>query len=184
MNIMEKTMSTKTKSPTTTTDKTVETQEPKITTIKKSTCKSLEGKATLTYRTGTDETSALYWQVCSNTGGGFFSDEWVLFEDIHKSLTDWAKESPITSMALRSVFKKGKSVNTPAFLMASLVKEGILDPLEGKKRQFQLGDVRAFLAAVDHFQETHKTAGKRKSKAKAQAGARMQEERKKPVKGK
>ncbi len=177
-------MSTKSKTPNATTDKTVETPEPKITTIKKSTCNSLEGKATLTYRVGTDNTSALHWQIYSNTGGGFFSDEWVPFKVIHKALTDWEKERPITSMALRSVFKKGKSVNTPAFLMASLVKEGILERVEGKKRQFQLGDVKAFLAAVEHFQDKHKPAGKGKAKAKVKAGASMQKGKKEPAAGK
>jgi hypothetical protein len=69
-------------------------------------------------------------------------------------------------MTLRPLFT-GKSVNTPAFLLASLVKEGILAPVPGKKRHYQLGDAKPFLAAVAELKAKHKAPTKRKPKAKA-----------------
>ena len=105
---------------------TVKTDEtPTVTIIKKATTKSLEGKATLGYQLGMDEASALHWRIASNSGGGFFSDEWVSFKAIQDALAAWPDNQPITSMALRSLFL-GKSANNPSFLMATLVKEGVL----------------------------------------------------------
>ena len=51
--------------------------QPVITVIKKAQTKSLEGKATLGYCLGLDKASTLLWRLASNSGGGFFSDEWV-----------------------------------------------------------------------------------------------------------
>ena len=86
-----------------TTTPTDDSPKPSITTIKKATCKTTTGKSTLTYCLGTDGTSALHWQVLSNSGNGYFSDEWLAFQDIHQALTEWAKDFPITSMALKSL---------------------------------------------------------------------------------
>jgi len=170
-------MSSKTKTPEASSIKTLKTS---IKPIRKATTKSLEGKATLTYRLGLDETSALHWQIHANTGGGFFSDEWVAFPAIQKALSEWPEGSPITSMALRSLFT-GKSVNTPSFLLATLVKEGVLTPVEGKKRHYQLGDIKGFLATV---KANHSKPAKPKAKAKAKAGASMSKAKKKPATGK
>ena len=124
------------KKPTTATDKSTGTQEPPITTIKKSTCKTLQGTATLTYHIGLDDTGAIQWKIASSSGNGMFSTEYVAFTDIQKALADWPGDLPITSMTLRPLFQ-GKSVNTPAFLLATLVKEGILAPVPDKKRYYQ-----------------------------------------------
>jgi hypothetical protein len=147
-------------------------QEPIITTIKKSTSKNLQGTATLTYHIGLDETSALYWKIHANSGNGMFSSEWVAFADIQQALDKWPKDSPIVSMALYPLFN-GKSVNTPSFLLATLVKEGILEVVPGKKRHYQLGDAKAFLAEVDKLKATHSQPSKAKPKVKAKAATRM-----------
>jgi hypothetical protein len=54
-----------------------------------------------------------------------FSKEWVAFTDIQQALDNWPKDLPTTSMTLRALFQ-GKSVNTLAFLLVTLVKEEIL----------------------------------------------------------
>ena len=151
---------------------TDDSPEPSITTIKKATCKTLTGSSTLTYRLGVDQTSALHWQIFSNDGGGYFSTEWVAFQDIQKALSDWSKQFPITSMALKALFQ-GKSVNTPSFLLATLVKEGILEPVPDKKRHYQLCDPKPFLAEVEKLRVAHSKPGKAKPRAKAKAAARM-----------
>ena len=149
-----------------------DTPKPSITTIKKATCSTLSGKSTLTYRLGIDKTSTLHWQVLSNSGSGYFSDEWLKFEDIQKSLKDWAKDFPITSLALRSLFT-GRSSNSPGFLLATLVNEGILEPVSDKQRHYQLVDPKPFLDAVEELIADHSKPGKAKPKAKGKAATRM-----------
>jgi hypothetical protein len=158
-------------------------QEPIITTIKKSTSKNLQGTATLTYHIGLNDTSALCWKIHANSGNGMFSSEWVAFADIQQTLDMWPKDSPITSMALYPLFN-GKSVNTPSFLLATLVKEGILEVVPGKKRHYQLGDAKAFLAEVDKLKAAHSKPSKAKPRAKAKAATRMPTGKAKPATGK
>jgi hypothetical protein len=89
----------------------------------------------------------------------------------------------MTSMTLRALFQ-GKSVNTPAFLLATLVKEGILEVVPGKKRHYQLGDAKSFLAEVEKLKATHNKTSKAKPKVKAKASTRMPKTKAKPATGK
>ena len=173
-----KTVLTKKKT-TTTKDKSTGTQESPISTIKKSTCKTLQGTATLTYHIGLDDTGAIQWKIAASSGNGMFSTEYVAFTDIQKALADWPGDLPITSMTLRPLFQ-GKSVNTPAFLLATLVKEGILEPVPDKKRHYQIGD----LEAVAELQGKHGKPAVAKPKAKTKARTRMPKAKAKPVTGK
>ena len=168
------------KKPTTATD---DPQEASITTIKKSTCKTLNGSATLTYHIGQDDNGDIHWKIAASTGNGMFSTEYVAFTDIQKALADWPDDLPMTSMTLRAPFQ-GKSVNTPAFLLATLVKEGILQQVPDKKRHYQLGDAKPFLAEMDKLKAAHSRSGKAKPKAKAKARARMPKTKAKPATGK
>ena len=170
------------KKPTTTTA-TDDSQEASITTMKKSTCKTLQGTATLTYHIGLDDTGAIHWKIAASTGNGMYSREYVAFTDIQKALADWPADLPITSMSLRPLFQ-GKSVNTPAFLLATLVKEGILAPVPDKKRHYQLGDAKPFLATVAELKGAHSPPGKAKPKAKAKAAPRITKGKAKPATGK
>jgi hypothetical protein len=108
-------------------------EAPSIKPLRKSTCPTLSGKATLTYELGKDTSKALHYRVTENDGGGFFSTEWLPWKDIEVAI--YADE-PVTSICLRSLFK-GKSVNTSGFLMAVLVAEGLLEALPEKKRLFK-----------------------------------------------
>ncbi len=163
-----------------TTTPTGDSPIPSITAIKKATCKTTTGKSTLTYRLGIDKTSALHWQVLSNSGNGYHSDEWLSFQDIQKALSDWAKDFSITSMALKTLFQ-GKSANTPGFLIATLVKEGILEPVPDSKRHYQLCEPADFLAEMDKLTAAHSKSVKPKPKTKAKAAARMPKKAKPPA---
>ena len=165
------------------TKSTDDATQPVITIIKKASTKSLEGKATLGYHLGLDETSALHWRLSSNSGGGFFSDEWVTFKAIQEALAAWPEVNPITSMALRPLFM-GKSANNQSFLMATLVKEGVLERKADTKRHYELGDVKAFLATVEKLKAGHSKSGKPRAKAKAKADARITKPTKSPAKAK
>ena len=97
-----------------------ETPDNPVRVLKEAQCKSLEGSAKLTYHIGIDDAGDIHFKIAENSGGGFFSNEWISFLDIQAAFKDWGDETPITSMALRPLFR-GKSVNTPSFLLAVLM---------------------------------------------------------------
>jgi hypothetical protein len=151
----------------------------KVTQIRQNSCKSLEGLGKLDYELGTDETGALHWRITRNSGGGFFSPEWIAFSVIRAALEKPHLGSPLTSLVLRGLFK-GKSVNTPSFLLASLLAEGVVQLLEGKRRQYQLGDIDTFLTALKV--STHSTSKQSSTRRKTRSGDGMAEDQpKKPM---
>ena len=150
-----------------------------ITTIRTSTCSNLLSTQTLGYEIGLQaETAALYWRVSSNTGSGYWSRGWVKFTDIQKALSNWPSDLPLTSMALRPLFTG--SVNTSSFLLATLVNEGVLEPVPDNLRHYQIGN----LDAVAELQSSHSNPAKPKPKAKAKTAARMPKTKSKPATGK
>jgi hypothetical protein len=154
-----------------TTDKNPKNPEtPSITPLRKASCKSLEGRGKLDYELGTDESESLHWRISRNSGGGFFSDEWVSFAAIRSALEAWPVEKPMTSFVLRSLFK-GKSANNASFLLATLLAEGVVVLIEGKRRQYTLGDIAGFLATA--ATAAHSSSGKASGKPKAKARSRM-----------
>jgi hypothetical protein len=148
--------------------KPIETKQPTIRVIKKTACPALSGKSELIYCLGNDPDSQLMIRIYSNTGGGFFSDEWLSVADILDTLDSWDSDKHITSIALNGLFQ-GRSVNTSAFLMAALKAEGVLEAVEGKQRCHQLGDVEAFLGRAKQLQSgkaPRKAAVRKKAPAK------------------
>ena len=109
--------------------------------IKTGKCKSLSGKSTIGYAVGHNDEKELFIKVVTNDGGGFFSKNWVAFMDIINQL-EVCPES-ITSLAL-SVLYQSKSANSPGFLLATLVSEGLVEPSKTKRRCYQLLDTKPF----------------------------------------
>ena len=50
------------------------------------TCETLSGSSKLTYHIGSMPDGEIYLRVHSNTGGGFFSQEWISLRDILTAL--------------------------------------------------------------------------------------------------
>jgi hypothetical protein len=145
--------------------------------LKEATCPTSSGKSTLTYQVGVDESGEIHLKVSGNDGGGFFSTEWIAFTDIQTALTEWPDDKGVTSMTFRKTFR-GKSANTPGFLIAVLCAEGILEPMPDKKRVHQACDPATFLASVEQLKEEagitpgKKPAAKAKPKAKAKVASK------------
>jgi hypothetical protein len=116
--------------------------------IKTVTCKTLSGKSTLTYQIGCNPDSTIHLRITKNSGGGFFSDEWVKYEDIQAVLKERSKDSPIMSHFI-SPLLKGKSSNTSGFIMAALSHLKLIRPLPKKKRLHELLDPKPFLETVE-----------------------------------
>lgn len=117
--------------------------DPAVRILKSGTCPTVSGKSKLTYQFGCDDAGNVAMRIVTNSGGGFFSQEWLPLAAIEKALTG-AKDG-LTSGTLRSIFK-GKSVNTAGFLLAVLKAEGAVQPQEGKTRLYELADLDGFLA--------------------------------------
>ena len=126
---------------------TTKTVEPSLKIIQTSKCQTISNKSTLTYNIGVDDEDNIFIRIASNTGGGYFSKEWISLDHITSVLSDVTGEH-ITSINLIPLFK-GKSVNTPGYFLAVLLKEGLLAPFEeGKKRQYVFSGADKFLAKV------------------------------------
>ena len=120
--------------------------DPSITNLHTAKCRTLSDKSELTYNIGIDDKGRTVLRIASNSGGGYWSREYVSFDAITKALEAVPESSSITSIHLFKLFT-GKSSNTPGFLLAILLKECILEPL-GKKRQYKLND-----SGVDKFMD-------------------------------
>jgi hypothetical protein len=138
--------------------------------LKEATCFTSNGKSILGYQVGKDDSGEIFMQLTSNSGGGFFTSEWISYTAIQKALKAWPADQPITSMALRTL-SRGKSANNAGFLCAVLVAEGLLEPVPGKTRVHQLADPSAFLASVSGG-TSKKPVAKSKAKTKASPKAK------------
>ena len=139
--------------------------EGQVTVLKTGRCDSLSGKSDLTYQLGCTEDNEIYARISDNTGGGFFSKEWVSLKAIQDVLEDNPEDEPLTSFMIQGLFI-GKSVNTPAFLMAALVQERWLRVLKGKKRGLEVLDTPKFMAKMSRLVTTKKNAKARRPSSK------------------
>ena len=124
-------------------------------TIKLSSCKALSGNGEIGYGLSLDNKKALHIRIKSNSGGGFFSDESIPISEIERILFSEPDPARLTSGALQPLFK-GKSVNTPAFLMAALRNEGFVKPIGELKRFHQCVDAKSFKALIKKFTKVQK----------------------------
>jgi len=129
--------------------------------INSATCLSLSGKSNITYQVGTDPESNTYLRIYANTGGGFFSPEWVPLSEVQKLIDAAPKDRPLSSWSLHQLFR-GKSANNVGFLSAALVHEKWLRLLAGRKRGLEVMDDAAFQAKLEKL-----TAGKASPKKPA-----------------
>ena len=134
--------------------------ESTILTLKTGNCSSRSGKSKLTYLIGADSASEIHFRINGNTGNGFFNNDWVPLETILELLTKAG--GAFTSYALHPLLK-GKSNNTPAFLIASLLEEGIIHRSVSEKRCYEMSDVSVFMAKIKPMMES-KTVIKEDSK--------------------
>jgi hypothetical protein len=123
---------------------------PDMRVLKTATCKTVTGKSTLTYQIGSLPDSTVHLRISKNSSAGQFSPEWIKIEDIQKALDKAPVGHPLTSFLLQPLFK-GKSVNTPAFMLAALTNERLLRVLKGKKRGHEFLDPEGFTDRMDRL---------------------------------
>lgn len=127
------------------TESDVET--PAIRILKIANCPSLSGKSTLTYHIGCVGNNDVRIRVFGNTGGGFFSNEWIAVTAIEQALEKVPSGIAITAHVLFPLFL-GNSQNSHAFLFAALKCVGLVRPMADKKGSYERADVSGFMAEV------------------------------------
>lgn len=126
--------------------------------IKIGTCKSLSAKSDLTYHVGhavnddnLGEAGAsdynIQFRIYANSAPGYFSNEWVSMSRIQQVFDTIPAGQPISSFALFPIFK-GRSQNTPGFLLAALQQEGFLRHMREQQRCYELTDASGFMAEM------------------------------------
>lgn len=120
--------------------------EPEMRILKVENCPSLSGKSTLTYQIGCTPEAEIQFRIITNTGTGFFSNEWVSLEAM---LQSFAGKPSFTSAVLYPLFR-GKSVNTHGFMLAVLRHEGLVKA-QGRNETYvePTGYMDALRALVD-----------------------------------
>ncbi len=106
-------------------------------------CPTISGKSKLTYHLGVVD-SEVQIRVFANSGGGFFSKEWISLKSILKLLP---ADQPFTSRVLHEIFQ-GKSMNSAGFLLAVLKHEELVIPSKAKLRCWDRVDSKDFLSKV------------------------------------
>jgi hypothetical protein len=148
-----------------------------FTTLKKASCPTLSQSGFIDYEVSADSTNTLFIGLTGNSGKGYFSKAKHPVTGIIDALEQFQAKYPITSLALKDLYP-GTSINSWSFLMAVLLAEGLVEPLEDNKRRYQLCDPDAFLSSLDklkakHQFSPHSGSARGKPKAKAKAGASM-----------
>lgn len=113
--------------------------------LKINSCKSLSGKSSLEYQIGCHGDSDTFVRVIKNSGGGWFSKEWLALNKLIEVLQ--ATKQPLTSYAFQTLFK-GKSVNTAAFIFAALKEEGLVSTDTYNPRCYVLQSVDTFMQSL------------------------------------
>ena len=114
--------------------------------LKSGTCPSLSGKSRLTYEIACGPASDLHVRIARNSGTGYFSSAWIAWVQL-QAVLDKNGAKPITHHTLSPLFK-GRSVNTPGFLLAALKHEGLVQPHSEVARCYERTDPARFYAEL------------------------------------
>lgn len=115
-----------------------------ISILKTGQCPSLSGRSTLTYQIGRKD-QEICLRILENTAGGLFGKEWASLEIVLLALSE-----PVTSRSLQELFK-GKSINTGGFVLAVLLKEGLV---KSDGRGYLRNDPAAFMLSVQSLMDS------------------------------
>lgn len=121
--------------------------ETTIRIYKIATCSTLSGRSQLTYQVGSNAESEVFIRVTQNSGNGQFNSNWIPLVTIEKLLTAHPVDQPMSSRVLLPVFRS-KSSNSPAFLFAAILAEGLVKVGTEKDSGYLLGSIEAFQKSV------------------------------------
>lgn len=119
---------------------------PTIRTLKIATCPSLSGQSQLTYHIGCNAESHILFRITGNSGAGIFGNEWIALANIQQAFDAIPPDKPLRSALLQPLYQT-KSSNTPAFLLAALLNEGLVVATENQG-YYQRTDPGSFMAEL------------------------------------
>ena len=141
------------------------TEDTSMRVLKTATTSSITNRSTVTYQIGCLPDSSIHLRITKNTGAGMFSNEWVAYEAVQEALKDDREGAAITSVRLVPLFK-GKSVNTPSFLLAALKNLKLVRPMQGKQRRHEQLDPRPFLDQMEKLMSSSTAVNTKKTPVK------------------
>jgi hypothetical protein len=89
-------------------------------------------------------------RLYANTGNGFLNQDWIPWTAIQERLEPQSGETFFTSQVLHALFR-GKSLNSPGFLMAVLKAEGVVKASTVKRRCYEPTKDAGFLAEIERL---------------------------------
>ena len=114
--------------------------------LKTDTCPSLSGRSILTYHIG-HKNEEIFFSLAENSKPGVLSREWISLHHM-ETLLD-AEECAFTSRSSSvHTLYKGHSINSGGFMLAVLLKEGLVSYAKGKRRSYCRCDSSAFYEAI------------------------------------
>jgi hypothetical protein len=116
--------------------------------LKTGSCQSLSGKSTLTYQIGRKDGKDVHLSLTGNTGKGVFNKDWIELEQIYSLLSSQTK--PITSGSLLGLFE-GKNSNSAGFILAVLLKEGLLKVSSDNQRNYERIDQKEYQKIIQSY---------------------------------
>lgn len=119
--------------------------------VKVGTCTNVSGKHKLTYHIACNTEQVIHFRIYDNSGGGSFSGEWISLKTMQDAIEVGPK--PTTSFALFPLFT-GKSINTPAFLLAALMNEGLMEVHAENQRCYATANPDAFMADIKQLMDS------------------------------
>ncbi len=111
---------------------------PTMRLIKVASCPALNGKETLTYHIACNAKQESFIRLAANTGGGYFSHEWIAIPRIFQAMDEAGKA--FTSAIFTALYVS-KSINSKGFLLATLLHAGLVTAVKDKPHHFEKGEV-------------------------------------------
>ena len=127
--------------------KPAEKSESTVRILKTASCSSLSGKSTLKYQIGYEDKAGIQFQIIDNSAAGAFNQEWFSLKAIEASLDKAPKGEPVTASNFMFLFRHMSS-NTPFFVFAAMLHEGLFKPSKEHKRCYDRVNTAEFLAEM------------------------------------
>jgi hypothetical protein len=108
---------------------------------------SLSGRSMLTYRVVCNTDGDIHLAVVGNSSSGQFNATPIPLATIETLLNEHPADKSMSSRVLLPVFRS-KSSNSPAFLFAAILAEGLVKQGTEKDSGYLLGDIEAFRQSV------------------------------------
>ena len=91
---------------------------------------SPKSPSSLTYHVGYDDNSkSFHFRITANSGGGFFSNEWIPLSDILDTIATTFPVNPFKAIIFKPLYQS-KGSNNHGFLAAALRAEKLFLPVE------------------------------------------------------